>query len=110
MEALACRDGMAFAREKGVQRLILETDSQEFVKLWEAGVIQRSRIAPIIRETRDISVHFSDFKLVYSSRSCNRVAHTLAKQVSEDSRMGEWQFAPSCVAHLMTADCSPDVS
>ena len=32
-EALACRDGAVLARDKGVQRLILETDSQEFVKL-----------------------------------------------------------------------------
>ena len=28
LEALACRDGVALARDKGVQRLILETDSQ----------------------------------------------------------------------------------
>ena len=49
MEALAVRDGLAFARDRGVQCLHLETDSQEFVKLWEAGVNQRSRIAPIIR-------------------------------------------------------------
>jgi len=55
LEALAYRDGAALARGKGVQRLILETDSQEFVKLWKEGANQRSRIASIIRETREIS-------------------------------------------------------
>jgi hypothetical protein len=57
-----------------------------------------------------ISVHFSAFKLLYSGRSCNRVAYTLAKQVSMDTRLGEWQYAPSCVAQLVTADCNSDAS
>jgi ribonuclease HI len=108
MEALACRDGAVFAQEKGVQNLIIETDSQELLKLWGAGVHQRSRIAPIIRETQDITMHFSEFKLLYASRCCNRVAHTLAKQVSGDTRLGEWQHAPSCVVDLLTVDCIPD--
>ena len=38
------------------------------------------------RESRELSLCFSAFKLLYSSRSCNRVAHTLAKQVSGDTR------------------------
>jgi hypothetical protein len=38
MEALACRDGAVFAHESSVQNLIIETDSQELLKLWEAGV------------------------------------------------------------------------
>lgn len=103
MEALAVRDGLAFARDRGVKCLHLETDSQEFVNLWEAGVNQRSRIAPIIRETGELSRCFTSFKC----RSCNQVAHTLAKQVSGDNRMEEWQIAPSCVGHLITADYNP---
>ena len=79
------------------------------MKLWAAGMVQRSRIAQvIIRESRELSLCFSAFKLLYSSRSCNRVAYTLAKQVSGDNRMEEWQLAPSCVDHLITVDCNPD--
>jgi hypothetical protein len=66
--------------------------------------------APIIRDAHDISVHFSEFKLLYSSRSCNRVAHTLAKQVTGDTTLGEWQYAPSYVVGLVTVDCNPDES
>lgn len=80
MEALAYRDGVVLAQEKGARKLAIETGSQELVKFWEAGANQRLRVAPIIRETRDISSSFSAFTLLYSSRSCNRVAHTLAKQ------------------------------
>ena len=35
-EALACKDGVLLVAERGVQRLQVETDSQELVKLWEA--------------------------------------------------------------------------
>jgi hypothetical protein len=33
LEALACKDGVLLAAELGVQRLQVETDSQELVKL-----------------------------------------------------------------------------
>ena len=108
LEALACRDGTILARDKGVRRLIVETDSQEFVKLWKEGANQRSQIASIIRETREISSSFVEFSVMFTSRSCNRVAHVLAKQVSSDNRLGEWQLAPTCVDHLVTSDCNPD--
>jgi hypothetical protein len=87
----------------------LEADSQELVKLWEAVTNQRSRIAPIIREIRELSMCFSAFNLMYTSRSYNRVAHTLAK-VSGDNRLGEWQSTPACVVHLLAVDCNPDAS
>lgn len=107
MEALAVRDGLALAHNKGIQRLQLETDSQELVKLWTTDTDHRSRIGPVIREAREISLIFVDFKLFYSRRSCNRVAHTLAKQVSEDRRLVEWHETPTCVRNLITEDCSP---
>lgn len=34
-EALTCRDGMQFARNRGVRKLIVETDRQVLVNLWE---------------------------------------------------------------------------
>jgi hypothetical protein len=37
LKALACKDGVLLAAEMGVQRLQVETDSQELVKLWEAA-------------------------------------------------------------------------
>lgn len=89
MDAIAVRDGAAFARAKGVLRLELETDNQELVKLWKNGACQRSRIAPIIREAREICLCFIDFALMFTSRSCNRVAYTLAKQASGEDRLGE---------------------
>ena len=68
---------------------------------------QRSYLAPIFREIRELSLCFTDFNLVYANRSCNRVAHMLAKQVTDDIRLGEWHSAPTCIDLLLTEDCNP---
>jgi ribonuclease HI len=106
MEATACRDGVVLAGEMNFRRVQVETDSQELVKLWEMGELQRSCISPIIGEIRELSVSFVDFSLVYVNRACNSVAHTLAKKVSDGNRVGEWQLAPTCIANLLTEDCN----
>ena len=80
------------------------------MKFWKEGANQRSRIGSIIRETRELSSSFVDFSVTFTSRACNRVAHVLAKQVSGDNRLGEWQLAPTCVVHLLASDCNPDWS
>jgi hypothetical protein len=80
------------------------------VKLWETGELQRSRISPIIREIWELSASFHDFSLMYVHRSCNHVAHTLAKPVSDGNRMGEWHWAPTCIANLLIEDCNHDAS
>ena len=106
MEAIACRDGLQFAREKGVLRLQNEMDCQELVKLWALGSNQRSYITPIIRDIVEISSGFLDFTLMYAPRTCNRVAHVLTKQVSDEVRLGEWHIAPTCIDHLVTEECN----
>ena len=80
MEALACRDGLALALQAGIQKVWLETDCQEVVKLWQAGVNQRSGVVSIIKESRELSTLFQDFKFSFVCRSCNKLAHALASQ------------------------------
>jgi hypothetical protein len=71
------------------------------------GELQRSCISPIIGEIRELSVSFVDFSLVvYVNRACNRVAHTLAKEVSDGNRVGEWQLALTCIANILIEDCN----
>lgn len=37
LETMACRDGALLARQKGIQKIQLETDSQELVRIWNSG-------------------------------------------------------------------------
>ena len=88
---LACRDGLDMASQMGVQRVWLESDCQELVKQWQAGDNQRSSILPILKQIQDLSLLFQDFMFSYISRTCNRVAHTLAKRVTKETQVGWWQ-------------------
>lgn len=106
-EALAARDGLAMARQCGVRKAWLETDCQELINLWNAGDAQHSSVLPILREIRDLSSTLQEFKFSFINRKCNRVAHTIAKQVSNVTRVGWWSQTPACVAALLLADCNP---
>jgi hypothetical protein len=55
MEALACRDGLVLTQQVGVQRVWLETDCQEHLKLWSVGERQRSSVVTIRKEIRELS-------------------------------------------------------
>jgi hypothetical protein len=55
MEALACRDGLVLTQQVGVQRVWLETDCQELLKLWSVGEKQRSSVVTIMKEIRELS-------------------------------------------------------
>lgn len=83
---MACRDGLARSVQLGVQQLCLETDCQEFVQLWRAGDNQRSRVATIIKEMKEMSSGLHNFTISFVPRYCNEVAYILAKQVKGDTR------------------------
>jgi hypothetical protein len=108
MEALACRDGMLLA-EREVMKLILETDNQELVSLWARGDNQRSCLAPILREIREISSCFIDFNLLHASRVCNCIAHKVAQQATDDHRVVEWHVVPTCIINLLAEECNPHI-
>jgi len=105
-EALACRDGLQLARHVNASKVWLETDSQEVLRLWEVGENCRSTIGPILEEIRVLSRGFESFKFSYVTRSCNEVAHTIAKQVTGMTRLGWWSCVPACVMNLVTRECN----
>ncbi|CAL4944430.1 unnamed protein product [Urochloa decumbens] len=112
MEARACRDGLIFARQHGVTRLILETDCEALIKLWNSKDLQRSEAAVIINEIKELSFSFNAFVFRFTSRLCNQVAHGCAKLVSATMTWGEWLLeAPQSVRAYLNNDCniSPDL-
>jgi len=47
--------------------------------LWKRKEDQRSTVGPILQELEDLSRVVDEFSLSYVNRSCNKVAHVLAK-------------------------------
>ena len=106
MEAQAAKEGIEFALEKGARNLILATDCQELVKLWELGVCQRSLISPILADIQQRSRSLDGFVLLFEGRLCNRVAHQCTKLVSSSSLVEEWPCPPPELHDLLAADCN----
>jgi len=102
MEALACRDGMKLAAQMGLRRVALETDCLQVVQLWKES--QRSIIDPILKEMEEISLAFQEFSFSFISRSSNKVAHLLARQVSSSHCSEVWRVTPACVYDLIMVE------
>jgi ribonuclease HI len=107
MEVLALKEGLIIAKQRGFLKVCAETDCLTVVQLWDKLDTQRSAINSILGDIKEISRSFDEFSLVFSSRSCNRVAHECAKQVSREHRVEEWQAAPPALTDLLAKDCNP---
>lgn len=86
MEAEAIRDGVRMAIERGFSRVEVETDAQAIVKLWESDTFDRSEIAAILQEIRELSDQFESFRLKFERREANEAAHLCAKQATSVRR------------------------
>jgi ribonuclease HI len=106
MEALACRDGIKMAEIAGYQHVQLETDCLELVQLWKVKESQRSIVRPVLEEIYTLSRVFQEFSFSYINRNCNKVAHVLAKQVSDSHRLERWHVTPACVSDLVLFEAS----
>lgn len=111
MEALACREALLLTRQCGATKVCLETDCLRLVNLWSSIDEQRSAVNLMLRDIRNLSRSFDEFSFVYASRSCNRVAHECARQVSCELNAVEWHVNPPLALHnLLWNDCNPIVA
>jgi hypothetical protein len=72
---MACRDGLLYAKERGVQKLKMETDCQILVYLWSERANQKSKIVSLLHQMKDLNRSFKAFDLMFIHRDCNRLAH-----------------------------------
>jgi hypothetical protein len=94
------------ARQAGLQKVYLETDSLELVQLWKKMDFQRSPVESILTEIKELSLAFSDFIFNFIGRDCNRVAHELAKQITDTNRSEMWHETPACIRDLILYEAS----
>lgn len=106
-EALACRDGMQFALDRGMTRLLMETDCQVLVQLWSNRASQRSEVNPILLQMNELSRSFEVFDLCFTYRACNRLAHECARLVSRENPEEEWLVTPLGLRDIAHDDCNP---
>ncbi|CAM0952435.1 unnamed protein product [Alopecurus aequalis] len=107
MKAVAIRDGARLARERGYQRVIVESDSKVVVDLcaeYDQNILD---ISSICREIREIGRALSSFSITHVGREANQAANLCAKQASADKRRCLWiNYIPGFLATTLSGDCN----
>ena len=71
MEALAIRDSVRLACDLVLTNVVVESDAQQLVRLWDAMHFDRAEVAPILNEVKFFTENFSSFRLVFVAREAN---------------------------------------
>lgn len=107
MEANAFREGVKLAADLGKRAVILESDCQVLVKLWNRRDGDRSEITSILREVVELSRNFTSFSFEFVPRTANVAAHLCAKSASADRQRCVWvNMVPSFLANCLQQDCN----
>ena len=95
-EVQAMKEGVIFACLRGFTEAILETDCLEAVNLWNNRYDDRSIVAPILAEIRELSLNFSFFVIQHVIRAANGSAHLCAKRAGTLNGTKSWlEMTPS---------------
>ncbi|KAK8545753.1 hypothetical protein V6N12_026575 [Hibiscus sabdariffa] len=79
-EALACQQAVLLAMDVGLSNVIIEGDSLTVIKKINAGSHDRSVIAPIIVDIKELAKNFSAISFRFVRREANKVVHALARE------------------------------
>lgn len=78
-EAEATKFGLEITENTGYLHLIIESDSHEVVDLVSFKKSIKAEIFWIVTEVQDRVKRLNQVKIQFTSRSCNGLAHSLAK-------------------------------
>ena len=76
------------------------------MNLWKHPSRHNSEVGPLLQQIDDLSRCFVDFSFVFSSRTCNKLAHECAKLVSRDRSVEEWLVPPPALRGIADSDCN----
>ena len=76
------RDGVIFAKLRGLVQVQVEVDCLELVDLWVTRQASRSIVAPILFEIEELASSFLSFVIHHVKRHANNSAHLCAQLAS----------------------------
>ncbi|KAL5831877.1 hypothetical protein ACOSQ4_017231 [Xanthoceras sorbifolium] len=90
-----------------VTHCVVESDAASLVSLLVKNLTPRSDVGLIIADLVALSSSFAECNFIYRPRSCNMVAHGLAKfGVNVNSSKVWFEVSPPCVEELIISNCS----
>jgi ribonuclease HI len=78
-ELLACKLALELARNRGVERISLESDCITGITKLRSNDMDRSVQGPLVEEIKDLLKSFVAFRVRHVRRSCNGLANCLAQ-------------------------------
>ena len=105
-EAEALRDGLRLIPAGSYEHIILETDAQDLVLLWQARAKQRSEVATILDDIETIATAFTSFRVRQTRRPSNFAAHLCAQHASATLESFSWLSLPSFLQRCLQSDCN----
>jgi ribonuclease HI len=104
-ELLACRAAIQLATDRGVSKLMLESDYQAAVRKIATTELDRSMHGPLVEDIKALLGDFEEFTVSFVRRTGNGVAHVFAKLGYDDKCCNTWvDFPPGCVVDLLASD------
>ena len=106
-EAHAIRIDLSFAREEGLDNLVLASDCLSVVQRITGKVKDRSFCGAVIQDIRELISSFSACSLLHVRREQNVAAHFLARS-SESQGCRVWRgVPPDCIRETICRDIIP---
>ncbi|CAN6163831.1 unnamed protein product [Urochloa humidicola] len=106
-ELMACKEGLTLARNWFQGPLVLETDSTSCIALLKNAERDRSRLAAVVQDSKELMKELGQVKISKGTRDQNKIAHELAQHARRANSSAVW-FAgiPSCIEHLLLDRCN----
>uniref|UniRef100_A0ACD5UV26 Uncharacterized protein n=1 Tax=Avena sativa TaxID=4498 RepID=A0ACD5UV26_AVESA len=104
---LALRDGVIFTSLRGFSHAVMELDSLEVVNLWKSRHDDRSVVAPILDEVRELVSGFESFSIQHVRRWADNSAHLCVKLVCTLEVSSSWlDDSQDFLLNCLRADCT----
>ena len=104
-EAEALRDGIRLLPQGMREQIIVETDCQDLVSLWNKRH-HRSEIKAVLDDAEEMASNFSSFQLLHTRRESNFAAHLCAQHACSSLDSFVWSNPPSFLQHVLQFDCN----
>jgi ribonuclease HI len=112
-EVVASIQGIQASVQKGITRVILETNSLILKHALENNSYRMAEVGGQLYELKSlISGSFSNFLCKFSPRPCNKVAHALAAKglMASQGDGLRWETTPDFVFDLVASDAAVPIS
>jgi hypothetical protein len=105
-EAVACLAAIDGANRIGASIIVSESDSSTLVRALKSNDYDKAMIGVLVKEAKSLCIlNFVSYAFSFSRRTCNSVAHKLAKLgVIFESYDSFWEVsAPNCIVNLLAS-------